>query len=485
MKRQRIADLIRLRKIIRSRKSFWTYCQTLSPDFYRDDREHLKTLCDTLQAFWFYELLKDDGTPYMNLMINMPPRFGKTRTMIMFCAWIMGLMLSTKVIAISYNSRMAEDFSSFTRNIIAQERNLPHQIVHSDIFPECKLKFGDKSKRKWALEGQFFNYLGSGIDGTVTGWGGDLILTDDLVKNAYEAYNITSLDRIWDFLVGTLLSRGEQKDELAGNRRIDMGTRWSLKDPFGRSLDGPEAGEYYILKMEAMKNGDMLCPSILNLKNYLKIKRQSPIEIFRANYHQEPMDIVGRLYTKLLTYDELPKSIHGKPLMESISAYADVADTGADYFCMYVFLKYKHIAYILDILYTKDGMELTEPATAAMLFKNKVNKVRLESQAGGRGFARSVRKLLKEKHKSTLTTLSTFHQSKNKEARILSMSTNVMENVLFPIGWKNLWPEAYEALTSYQKEGGNDHDDAPDALTGVAEMIDRANVATAGPDLRM
>lgn len=64
-----------------------------------------------------------------------------------------------------------------------------------------------------------------------------------------------------------------------------------------------------------------------------------------------------------------------------------------------------------------------------------------------------------------------FHQSKNKEARILSNSTWVMDHIYFPVNWRHKWKELYETLTTYQKEGKNAHDDAPDALTGVAESI--------------
>ena len=46
-----------------------------------------------------------------------------------------------------------------------------------------------------------------------------------------------------------------------------------------------------------------------------------------------------------------------------------------------------------------------------------------------------------------------------------------MEHIYFPYNWHNKYPEFYKAITSYQREGKNLHDDAPDALTGVAEKI--------------
>jgi hypothetical protein len=34
------------------------------------------------------------------------------------------------------------------------------------------------------------------------------------------------------------------------------------------------------------------------------------------------------------------------------------------------------------------------------------------------------------------------------------------------------WPEFYDHVSNYQKEGKHDHDDAEDCLTGVAEKLD-------------
>jgi predicted phage terminase large subunit-like protein len=113
-------------------------------------------------------------------------------------------------------------------------------------------------------------------------------------------------------------------------------------------------------------------------------------------------------------------------------------------------------------------MEITEPETAKMLTKHNVGCAVIESNNGGRGFARNVEKecrALGNKH----TIIKWFHQSKNKIARILSNSTSVMNNIYFPVNWEDKFPEFARAIKEYQREGKNAHDDAPDALTGVYE----------------
>jgi predicted phage terminase large subunit-like protein len=161
----------------------------------------------------------------------------------------------------------------------------------------------------------------------------------------------------------------------------------------------------------------------------------------------------------------------GNLLFTEIRNYTDTADQGDDYLCSINYGVYQGEAYVLNVIYTKAPMEETEPATAAILFNDKVNVADIESNNGGRGFGRSVERILKEKFKSNRTQINMFHQSKNKKARILSNATWVMNHIYFPVNWADCFPEYYAAMTKYQKEGKNLHDDAPDATTGIAEKI--------------
>lgn len=129
----------------------------------------------------------------------------------------------------------------------------------------------------------------------------------------------------------------------------------------------------------------------------------------------------------------------------------------------------------MDLIYTKDPMEVTEPAVAKMLLANNVNVADIESNNGGRGFARAVERELRELG-SNRTRVDWFHQSANKVARILSNSTWVMDHIYFPMNWQDRWPEFAKAILTYQKEGKNKHDDGPDCLTGVAEKCGKDSV---------
>ena len=209
---------------------------------------------------------------------------------------------------------------------------------------------------------------------------------------------------------------------------------------------------------------EMLCPEVLSYKSYQGKIKAMGADIASANYQQEPIDLKGKLYTAFKTYSG------ALPQFKEIRNYTDTADTGDDYLCSINYgVTFANEAYILDVLYTKAPMEDTEPETAKMLYNGQVNVARIESNNGGRGFARNVKRILEQELGSNFTTIKWFTQSSNKDARIYSNSSWVMQHIYYPEDWRNRWPEYYDAMNRYQREGKNKHDDAPDATTGIAE----------------
>ena len=217
----------------------------------------------------------------------------------------------------------------------------------------------------------------------------------------------------------------------------------------------------------------MLCPEILSRESYeMKVRPMSP-EIASANYQQIPIDLQGRLYQSFKTYATLPCKPDGKPIPLQIRNYTDTADQGEDYLCSITYADYNNEALVLDVYFTKAGMEVTEEETARRLAETGCQVARIESNNGGRGFARNVERILREKYRSNRCRIEWFHQGENKTARILTHATWVCDHMYFPANWKDRWPEFYKSMYRYQKEGKNAHDDAQDAATGVAEKFNK------------
>ena len=443
-------------KISLARKDFWGYCKLTSPDFYKEDRAFLKDLAEKLQ--WFIEEAEEQF-----LVVNMPPRHGKSRTATKFVQWLFGKYgISEKVMTGSYNETLSSTFAKAVRDTIAEKPTLG-VLTYNDIFPNTKIKYGEASAQKWALEGSNqANYLATSPTGTATGFGCNIMIVDDLIKNDKEAYNENTLQGHIDWFNNTMLSRTENNFKV-----IIIMTRWATNDLAGFVLDNFDDVVHVNYKA-VQEDGSMLCPEILSRADYdVKTKNMNK-DIILANYQQEPVDIKGRLYSAIKTYTEVPKDDTGKPLFRYILNYTDTADEGSDFLCSICYGMHESIYYVLDVLYTKEPMEVTEPATAEMLTRNNVGSALIESNNGGKGFARNVQRELKEKGNNH-TLVKWFHQSENKIARILSNSTGVMNNVLFPVNWQDRWPEFARDLLKYQKEGKNAHDDAPDCVTGVYE----------------
>lgn len=437
-----------------AKREFWVYCKVMHPEFYKKERKFLRELCDKLQEFYY----NDDEF----MIVNEPPRHGKSFSATNFVEWILGVNPLERIMSASYSHDLSKNFSKKVRSTIDTEK-IGDRIVYNDIFPNTKIKYGAAEAMKWQTDlSSQTNYLATSPSGSATGFGCTFMVIDDLVKNAYEANNETILDNHFSWFVNTMLSRREGKKKV-----LIIMTRWNSKDLAGRIIEYCEnegiAYSHVNYKAE-QDDGTMLCDDIFDKKTAERAKTLMGEDIYSANYNQEPLDVKGRLYTNLLTYKDVPE-------FTEINSYTDTADTGSDFLCSIVYGVYNNQAYILDVIYTQDGMEITEPLVAETQLKYRVNNCIIESNNGGRGFGRNVERITRGSG-SRHTIFKFFTQTKNKEARILTGATGVMQNIFFPENWNRIYPQFYKDVTNYQRLGKNKHDDAVDVLTAIYERLD-------------
>ena len=188
-------------------------------------------------------------------------------------------------------------------------------------------------------------------------------------------------------------------------------------------------------------------------------RRLDPLQ-FEAMYQGRPSAREGLLYgLNFAEYDCLPHEIVRR------ANYTDTADTGDDYLCSLSYaVDADGVIYITDAVYSREPMEATEPLVGEMLVRSDTRQAAIESNNGGRGFARAVQAL------APGVRVEWFHQSGNKEARILSNSATALHLVRFPRGWNLRWPELYAHLTTYRRKfRANRWHDAADVVTGIVE----------------
>jgi hypothetical protein len=76
-KEDKLRELLLLReiRIRKARKNFYSFCQALYPDFFKDEtkRPHLKKICDSMEGLGNGTLLREDGKPYKKMILSVPP----------------------------------------------------------------------------------------------------------------------------------------------------------------------------------------------------------------------------------------------------------------------------------------------------------------------------------------------------------------------------------------------------------------------------
>ncbi len=426
---------------------------------------------------YYHKLTEFAEGKIKKLMVFMPPQHGKSEgSTRRLPAFILGKNPNTKVAIVSYSAPKARKFNREIQRVI----DTPE---YAELFPETHLNSSNittvagswlRNADECEIVGHRGGFKTVGVGGPLTGEPVDTLIMDDIYKDAKTAWSPTvreGVDDWYDTVAETRLHNNSQQ--------LIVFTRWHENDLAGRLLaqqgrlspDNPNGWEvviYQAIKMDAPTDydprefGEALWPERHNLEK-LEAIRERNSHVFQSLYQQDPKPAEGLMYREFKTYEIIP---HAKEYVRK--AYIDTADTGNDYLCGVCYVEQPEAVYVTDVIYTKKPMEYTEPATAEMLSKQQVEVAIIESNNGGRGFARNVEqqcRLMGNSH----TYIAWFAQTENKQVRIFTKSADVNNMVLFPVGWDTKWPEFYQAVVGYMKEGKNAHDDAPDVLTGIIE----------------
>ena len=475
-----------------AKDNFWYFCKAIDPHFFKESKKYLKNLADELNDFY-----NKDTEELDTLIINMPPRSGKSYILQLYEVWCKCKNKRSKSIVVCYNESLSVNFSKSVRNFISTPKTSKYKLIPSDIFPNIEIKKGSSSVKMWSLSGSNeINFVATSPGGTVTGMaagrkGGNIII-DDLIKSAYEAFNERILQEHWDYFTMTLFSRREKESKL-----IICFTRWSPNDIVGCyerwAKENNKKYKKIVYKME-QEDGSVLDESIMSVQEMNERKNIIGPLIWNANYQQEPQLIENQLYTDLRVYlnseiekEEYPNIQEIKPLnseIDTVYCVCDPADSGSDYTCAIAFCVKNGKIYILDVIYTQEKMENTEILLAKFLNRNQVLHCVIENNNGGEGFARNVLRILREEIRNNYTEIETFHQTHNKAARIFANASDVQRLIYFPYCWFTRINDVGQYVICEDKEKKDyidhllsfvsvqdaEHDDAEDATTLIIEF---------------
>ena len=414
------------------------------------------------------------------LMITMPPQHGKSEGVTRrLPAFVLGQDPDKRIAIVSYNATKARKFNRELQRIMDDDR-------YYELFPQTLLagqaSYQEQGKRsrnyaRNADECEIVGYQGSfktiGVGGSLTGEPVDMLIMDDLYKDAASAWSPVIRQNVADWY-DTVASTRLHND----SQQLMVFTRWHMEDLAGRLLeqegvydpiDNPQG--WMLISFPAIQNkppseldpraeGEPLWPERHSLSKLLEIKERTPT-VFESMYQQNPQPSQGLMYEEFTCYTELPYR------SQSV-AYIDAADSGADYLCALFYKEAEEGNYIIDVLYTKEPMEVTETTLTYMLQQHQVERCHIESNNGGGLFVSNLQQRAYDMG-NRLTRFYPFHQGQNKAARIFAASASVQKLIKMPLDWKKRFPKFARDLTGYLRVGTNAHDDAPDALTGSVE----------------
>lgn len=440
--------MLQILKQEQARRNFWSYCLYYDREFF-ESRPFIRKIADAFQRIADGKILR--------LQVSMPPRAGKSYITTLFASWLIGRNPEGSIMRNCCTSTLYEKFSYDTRDVLKSDK-------FKQVFPNVELSSDKQSIRGWnTTEAIQVSYFGSGVGGTIIGFGATLCaISDDLFKSFEEAISEKVCESTWSWYKGTHGSRIEKHCPV-----IDIGTRWAKKDVIGRNLNEQYYDESIIIS--ALDSaGETFCDAVKTTEEYHDIRLRTPREIWAAEYQQDPTEAAGVLFTRddLQTFQLDQLKSDGR---ESVMAYIDVADEGTDKFAMAVGYVHQNAVYLTDVLFSDGNIDQTLPLSVGMIQKHNVDLCRVEANNQGSVFIKMMRQ-----HMDAAKVLKVTN-STNKHTRILMQYGFIKSHFRF------LSPDQYERgsdydlfiqqVLDYVKAGSTTHDDAPDCLAGLAKFI--------------
>lgn len=191
-------------------------------------------LAGKLKAWRYAQLLShaftrliDGSSPRQIWML--PARYGKTLIGSRWGpVWALDRIPWLQIILTSYGDQLASENAGAVRDTI--------NAYAADLNVRVR---NDRSARDDWYTTEGGHVMAAGVDGSMTGYGGDLIVIDDPFKNWQEAASEARRDHVWDWYRSVVSLRKQQET----SAELIVGTRWHADDLQGRLLDPPDGEE--------------------------------------------------------------------------------------------------------------------------------------------------------------------------------------------------------------------------------------------------
>lgn len=400
------------------------------------------------------------------LIINMPPRSGKTELASkLFPAWYAGKYPNRSMILATYNERFSFDFGRAVRNFMKHP-------AFKQIFPNSKPKKGAMAANRLELaEGGLLVFCGVG--GSITGRGGDCLLIDDPIKDRQQADSQLERDKAWTFFNQVFRTR-LMTDE--GSIMI-ITTRWHpddivgrLTDPTNSYYDKEEAEQWEVIDLPAFaieddplgrQPGDVLWPSRFGA-DYLENLRRADPRGFSALYQCRPSPEEGAFFQADWLQEYKPADLPSNLRYYIATDFAVSSDKVRDKTCILpVGIDEKQNIWVLpDVWWHHGNSDQVVEAFVNLVAKYKPLMVWGEKGQIAKSLGPFIRKRMAER--GAFAPIDETHPAVDKQARAQSIAGRMsMGKVYFPV-YAPWWGLAKDQILKFPQVA---HDDFVDALS--------------------
>lgn len=377
------------------------------------------------------------------LMLLMPPRHGKSFIATeRFPIWHLGRNANHQIVVVSYGQVLPNKFSRRAREVARSE------LMHS-VFPKFDLDPDSQAVSDWqTLDGG--GYRAVGVGGGLTGMGADILIIDDLIKDASEANSKRKRDSDHDWYKTTGYSR-----LMPGGGVLVIQTRWHEDDLPGRFMkamadDAENIDQFEIISYPAIAEKDEIHRRIgealhidrYNIDALNKIKANIGNKAWVSLYQQRPSTEEGNLIKRhwWRRYDKAPTRFEVS-IISWDCAFKDNEDS--DYVVATVWGKLGADFYLLDVF--RDRIDFVQTCKAVELLAKKHVKSRpilVEDKANGTAVMSQLKKRIsglvpicpKESKETRVVAITPLLEAGNVHIPYSDMDVFVDECAAFPRG---------------------------------------------------
>ena len=433
------------------------------------------------------------------LVLNMPPRVGKTTISLFFLTFRAGLYPDRSILGNGHSTALTQSFYNEFVEVVTSDEYRFQEIFNKITVANknAEYSFLDFNRKK-----RFHTMMMRSIDGGTTGVveASNVLYCDDLVKDAEQANNKDRLDKLYHAYTSTVKDRKVMRLCKDGKYRpcleLHVNTPWSIYDVTNRIIENEnKKGNNDRVRIVSIPCWDENHESNFmyeygkgfDVEYYEDMELAEDPVIFSAKYLMECIERDGRPFERdnLTYYTELPGY---EP--DRIVAYNDVSHGGDDYMSMPIAYVYGKEVYIVDVLFKNDfgGDSTSRKWVRDKIIDYNVSRCGFEKNNGGDFYSTLVTQDLRAKNYKCNITSHNAPTRQRKLDRILAcrneilgVDGEIMGNYRIYFKDPSIVPHKSEYMDFLknlwgwsQKEGGiqkKQHDDAPDSLAGLISNV--------------